>query len=195
MAPPKGSAGPGLRGDDFSHYQSQAQFNAALPNLSWAALKATQGTGYTDPTFKSRWTQLGKQQQQLPLRIAYGFLTPGNGTAQANYLMQTVGINGKMPAGTRLALDFEGAALKSPQVLRDASNRIHAVTGQWPLVYASTSALSTVKQMAPQAAIWEANYSSPESSNLITQYSSKPLDQDRFNGTMQQLRAFAGYSN
>lgn len=184
-----------LAGADFYHGNSQAEFNAALPKLSWVALKAGQGTSYTDEAFKSRWAQVGNLQQQgkMPLRIAYEYLDPGNGAAQASHLLSTVGINGKLPAGTRLALDFEGAALKSPQTLKDAAQAIYNKTGQWPIVYASTSVLPTVKKYVPQAPIWEANYNQKLDDSPFDQYTDKPFDQDLFNGTLTQLKAFAGY--
>ena len=130
-----------LHGADTSAYQSNAQFQGTLKGAKWSAIKATQGTDYTDPTFKARWKELGEKVKsgQLKLRMAYGFLNPGNGTDQAKHLLSTLGIKGKMPAGTRVALDWEGPALGDSNTLKQAADYIHKTTGTWPVVYCSES--------------------------------------------------------
>jgi hypothetical protein len=110
--------GPGqLVGSDTSHYQSDATFHAAIKNSQFAAIKATQGTSYTDPAFKKRWAELGHKidQGKMSLRVAYCFLDKGNGEAQAKHFLNELGIHGKLKDGTRLALDWEASALSSPQ--------------------------------------------------------------------------------
>lgn len=193
------SAG-GIAGGDFYHGNSNQLFNNALPHLGWAALKATQGTGYKDPSFQSRWSQLGQLQAagKMPLRVAYGFLTPGNGAAQANALMTAAHVNGPLPAGSRLMLDWEAGALKSPQTLTQAAQTIYNRTGSWPMVYASSANIPAAHRAVPNAPLWEARYLKNGAivhNYPFTQYSDHPYDQDMFNGNMQQLRQFAGYNN
>src|SRR5581483_1088110 len=54
------SPGPGqLQGSDTSEWQSEAEFHSAIENDQFAVIKASQGTGFTDSTFKGRWDELG----------------------------------------------------------------------------------------------------------------------------------------
>jgi GH25 family lysozyme M1 (1,4-beta-N-acetylmuramidase) len=191
--------GPGqLKGADTSHYQSDSTFADTIKNAKWSAIKATQGTHYVDPTYKARWNELGKKVESgsMKLRVAYHYLDPGNGAAQAKHFLDTLGVDGPLPDGTRLALDWEGPALGSPGTLRDAANYIHKVTGLWPLVYVQGSKVSVAKQTVPHAPIWEAAWSSHiDKSVPFVQYSDGPVyDHDVFNGTVAALKRFAGYA-
>jgi GH25 family lysozyme M1 (1,4-beta-N-acetylmuramidase) len=186
-----------LQGADTSHYQSDATFAQSIAGRQFSAIKATEGTGYTDPTFRNRWDMLGRKIQdgQMSCRIAYHFMTPGNGTAQANHFLDTLGIHGKLPAGTRLALDWEASALNDPGALHDAAARIHEVTGNWPLIYTSASQVSRAQSAAPNAPLWVAKWSSDIPGNVpFVQYSDGPgYDHDVFNGSLADLRKFAGF--
>src|SRR6185503_18084794 len=52
------SPGPGqLQGADTSSWQDQGTFEQSIAGAQWAAIKATEGTGYTDPTFQARWNE------------------------------------------------------------------------------------------------------------------------------------------
>ena len=205
--------GPGkLLGADSSHWVSNAQFQRSLRGAKWGAIGATQGTRYVDPTFHARWREMGQKVKsgQMKLRIAYHFMEPGNGVAQAQHFLNTVGVHGKLKAGTRLCLDFEQSALSDPGALRDAANYIHKVTGVWPLVYVQGSALGEARGAVPQAPIWEAAWSAPDGQNggagndnrnvPFFQYAGDvPVngdahDFDVFNGNLASLEKFAGWT-
>jgi GH25 family lysozyme M1 (1,4-beta-N-acetylmuramidase) len=192
--------GPGrLEGADTSHWQSDAEFQKSIAGTKWTAIKATQGTGYTDPSFKARWDLLGQKVQggEMTLRVAYLFLDPGNGAAQAQHFLDVLNVHGPLPAGTRLALDWETAALNSPATLRDAANYIHQVTGLWPLIYVQASKLSVAKATVPEAPIWEAawNHGKIKTDVPFFQYSNGPgHDHDVFNGDENALKRFAGWA-
>jgi GH25 family lysozyme M1 (1,4-beta-N-acetylmuramidase) len=190
--------GPGhLFGADTSHYQSDATFQQSLRGARFSSIKATEGTGYVDPTFKKRWAELGTAitKGSMKLRIAYHFMTPGNGKAQAQFFMKELGIHGKLAPGTRLALDWEASALKDPKALHDAATEIHRVTGLWPLVYTSGSQVARAKQAVPAAPLWEAKWGGAVPSNVpFVQYNDGPsYDRDVFNGTLSALETFAGW--
>jgi hypothetical protein len=186
-----------LSGADTSHYQSNATFEQSIRGKQFTAIKATEGTGYTDPNLRSRWNELGKKIQagKMSLRVAYHFLTPGNGAGQAKHFLATLGIHGKLPAGTRLALDWEGAALSSPKTLHDAANYVHKVTGLWPLIYTSASRVAAARAAAPQAPMWEAKWGGSVPTNVpFVQTADGPgFDHDVFNGNLAALRKFAGF--
>ncbi|MFO0601397.1 MAG: GH25 family lysozyme [Myxococcaceae bacterium] len=187
-----------LGGSDTSHYQSKATFERAIAHSQFAAIKATEGTSYTDPTFKARWAELGKKidQGKMSLRVAYLFLDKGNGVGQAKHFLNTLGIHGKLKPGTRLALDWEASALSSPQTLKDAANYIHKVTGLWPMVYTSASRVAQARQVVPNAPMWEAKWTNGRADHNVpfVQYSDGPgYDHDVFNGSLADLRKFAGF--
>jgi len=186
-----------LTGADTSHWQSGGTFEQSIAGKQFSAIKATDGTGYVDPSFKQRWNELGQKiaQGKMSLRIAYQFMQPGNGTAQANHFLDTLGVHGKLPAGTRLALDWEASSLKDPKALHDAANRIHDVTGVWPLIYTSASQVSRARAAVPQAPMWEAKWSGSAPGNVpFVQTSDGPgFDHDVFNGDLAALRKFAGF--
>jgi LysM repeat protein len=206
--PAKGSPAPSggawvqtpgaLSGEDSSAWQSDAQFQQSIQGAQWTAIKATEGTTFTDPTFQTRWNELGQKVQsgQMKLRVAYDFLDPGNGTAQAQHFLDTLGVKGPLPAGTRLALDWEGSALSDPQALTDAANQIHQVTGLWPLVYTSASNVPAAKAAVPNAPLWEADWGAPDQKNVpFDQVNDGPgVDHDVFNGNLAALEKFAGWT-
>jgi GH25 family lysozyme M1 (1,4-beta-N-acetylmuramidase) len=191
--------GPGrLEGADTSHWQSDATFQRSIQGSQWTALKATQGTRYVDPSFKGRWAQLGQkiEKGEMTLRVAYLFLDPGNGAGQAKHFLDTLDIHGPLPAGTRLALDWETAALKSPATLKEAAEYIHQVTGLWPLIYVQASKLAVAKATVPEAPIWEAAWGRGIKTDVpFFQYSDGPgYDHDVFNGDLAALKRFAGFA-
>lgn len=190
--------GPGsLQGADTSAWQSDAEFNASIRGAKWSVIKATEGTNWNDPTFKARWNKLGQlvKSGQMKLRMAYLFLHPGNAVTQAKHFLDQVGVHGKLPAGTRLALDWEGAAFSDPAGLGQAARYIHQVTGVWPVVYVQGSKVSAARAAAPNCPIWEAAYGSGVNRSVpFFQYSDGPgYDHDVFNGNLAALEKFAGY--
>jgi GH25 family lysozyme M1 (1,4-beta-N-acetylmuramidase) len=191
--------GPGtLQGADTSHYQSDATFQQTIKNAQFTCIKATQGTHYVDPTFKSRWELLGKKidQGEMTLRVAYLFLDPGNGAGQAKHFLDTLNIHGKLKPGTRLALDWEAQALGSPSTLKEAAEYIHKVTGLWPLIYTSASQVPRAQAAVPQAPLWKAAWGSGiKHDTPFFQYSDGPVyDHDVFNGDLKALKRFAGFT-
>jgi peptidoglycan hydrolase-like protein with peptidoglycan-binding domain/GH25 family lysozyme M1 (1,4-beta-N-acetylmuramidase) len=192
-----------------------AAFKKDIQGQKFTFVKASEGTSYKNPYFKSQWADLGKQvaSGKMDLRVAYHFLDAGsdsNGVAQAKAFLSEVGVKGKLPAGTRLALDFEGSALKTPGVLKAAADYIHKVTGDWPLVYTSSGSEGLAHEMVPSAPKWEANYGPsykgldnkggavlPSRSDTFDQYSDgkaygKSFDLNVFNGSEAALKKFAG---
>jgi len=132
----------------------------------------------------------------MTLRVAYEFLVPGDGAAQAKHLLDTLGISGPLDAGTRLALDWEADALNDPQALKDAATYVQQVTGLWPLVYCQAGDVAQARALLPDAPIWEAKWTGSDPSDVaIVQYSDGPNnDHDVFNGDLQALQKFAGFN-
>jgi GH25 family lysozyme M1 (1,4-beta-N-acetylmuramidase) len=191
--------GPGsLRGADTSMWEGKSTFEQSIRGAKWSAIKASEGTGWVDPTFKARWNELGKKikEGKMKLRVAYQFMHAGNGVAQARHFLNTVGVHGKLPAGTRLCLDWESGALSDPRALHDAAKYIHKVTGVWPMVYVQGSEMGRAKAAVPHAPIWEAAWGGAVNRNVpFFQYSDGPrYDHDVFNGNVKALEKFAGWA-
>ncbi|MBK7857454.1 MAG: peptidoglycan-binding protein [Archangiaceae bacterium] len=189
-----------MHGYDLSHWQSDATFSSLLnkPSTRFMAIKATDGVSGTDSTFKKRWAAMGKKLEpgKFDLRIAYHFLQPGNGRAQADHFLKTLGIHGKLQPGTRLALDWEASSLSSPSALKDAAKRIHEVTGTWPLIYCSASNIGRAHSLVPNSPIWDAHWS-PTSADwkfpFVQTGIKNNVDQDVFTGSELALRKWAGW--
>ena len=87
------AGGATLPGIDVSSYQGIIDWNQVHgAGYAWAYAKATEGTGYRDPTFPGNWS--GMQSAGLS-RGAYHFFHPGDdGTTQADYYLGYVGTLG-----------------------------------------------------------------------------------------------------
>lgn len=119
-----------LKGTDISAYQD------TIPAGDFCILKATEGTGYIDPPFVTRWKHL---LQNGTLRGAYHFAHPSNDpTAEVDFFLSIV-----QPAGLTgadlLCLDFEVddnmSVSHCAQWARTWCQRVQTVTGQRPVVY------------------------------------------------------------
>lgn len=95
-------------GADISHYQGS--FNPATYKAAgedFVIVKATESTGYLDPTFKARWAAAGSAGLA---RAAYHFARPGDGgpDAQADHFVRATKAAG-WRSGDGWALDMEDA--------------------------------------------------------------------------------------
>jgi GH25 family lysozyme M1 (1,4-beta-N-acetylmuramidase) len=202
---------PGL---DVSHYQGDIYWPTVYAKgARFAYIKASESTTYVDPKFGQNYA--GARAAGL-VRGAYHFALPdrSSGTTQADYLLAHGG--GLSPDGMTLPpmLDMEynpyGATCYglSPNSMalwvRAFSDRIHARTNRYPTIYTTTNWWSTCTgNNAGFGAnpLFIARYNSTVgtlpagwSAYTMWQYASSgtfPGDQDRFNGTLAQMQAFA----
>lgn len=199
-----------VQGIDVSHWQGTVNWAGHWNNgKRFVWIKATEGTSYTDPKFGANYT--GSYNQGF-IRGAYHFALPNvsSGATQANYFSSHGGGwsgDGKTLPG---ALDLEynpyGATcygLSKAQMtswIRDFSNTYHARWGKYPAIYTSTSWWNQCvgSSFSSTNPLWVARYNStvgelPYNWGYYTvwQYSSDPIDQNVFNGSMDQLKTFA----
>ncbi|MCW2903650.1 MAG: Lysozyme [Streptosporangiaceae bacterium] len=206
----------GLPGLDVSGYQGNVDWNAVRANgATFAYVKATEGTGYTNPYFSQQY--VGSYNVGL-VRGAYHFALPdrSSGAAQANYL---AGHGGGWSADNRTlpaALDIEynpyGATCYglSQSAMRswiaDFINTYRARTGRWATIYTTTdwwkSCTGNYSGFAANNPLWIARYAGsvgelPAGWGVHTfwQWASQPGtfpgDQDVFNGSSSRLVALA----
>jgi GH25 family lysozyme M1 (1,4-beta-N-acetylmuramidase) len=172
-------------------------------------VKATEGTGYTNPYFSQQYN--GSYDQGF-IRGAYHFATPdtSSGADQANYFSDHGGgwsADGRTLPG---ALDMEYnpygdtcyglSPSEMTAWIKDFSDTYHARWSKWPAIYTSTSWWSQCVDgdFSSTNPLWVARYSSSPgtlpccwSTYTVWQYSSDPIDQNVFNGSYERLQAFA----
>ncbi|GII25440.1 hypothetical protein Pme01_50370 [Planosporangium mesophilum] len=216
LNPTAAAAAPaGLPGMDVSGHQGNVNWQAAWNNgARFAYVKATEGTGYTSPSFAQQYN--GSYNVGM-IRGAYHFALPdrSTGATQANYFVDHGGgwsKDGKTLPG---ALDIEynpyGATCYG---LSQASmrswiasfvNQYYARTGRWATIYTTTDWWTTctgnTSQFAANNPLWIARYSSTVGTlpagwgaYSFWQYASSgtfPGDQNVWNGTLDRLKVLA----
>jgi len=203
---------PGL---DVSGYQPDVNWSSvASKGGKFVYIKATEGTGYRNPSFAKQYN--GSYKAGL-IRGAYHFARPdiSSGTTQANYFVDHGGgwsADGKTLPG---ALDMEynpyGATCyglsgsSMVQWVRDFSNRVKARTNRYPTIYTSTSWWNQCTGgsgiFGGTNPLWVPRYGSSVGTlpagwgvRTIWQYADSgtfPGDQNRFNGALDRLKIFA----
>lgn len=192
-----------MDGIDISNWQAGLDLGA-VP-CDFVIIKATEGSGYVDPTFTGfteRSLALGK------LTGAYHYARGDDPVTEANQFINTV-----RPYVGRilLALDWESGgntAWGNSDWIRRFVNHVHEVTGVWPLVYTQASALDQPPQdILDHCPLWVAQYADMNTTGyqptpwnegayqcLIRQYSGTgrlpgwngDLDLDKYYGTREQ---------
>jgi GH25 family lysozyme M1 (1,4-beta-N-acetylmuramidase) len=215
FAAPAGAVA-GIPGMDVSGYQGNVNWTAAWNNgARFAYVKATEGTGYTNPYFAQQYN--GSYNVGM-IRGSYHFARPNvsSGATQANYFVDHGGgwsRDGKTLPG---ALDIEwnpysgGTCYGLSQSgmvawIKSFSDQYHARTTRWPVIYTATSWWSqctgNLGDFTSTNPLWVARYSSsvgalPFAWGVYTfwQYADSgvfPGDQDTFNGAYDRLQALA----
>jgi GH25 family lysozyme M1 (1,4-beta-N-acetylmuramidase) len=211
------AAGPTLPGIDVSHYQGIIDWGqVAGSGIKWGYTKATEDTGYVDPTFAGNWSGM---KAAGVVRGAYHFFHPSvDGKAQADFFLATVGPlgAGDLPP----MLDWEvtdGVSGSTAAASADAFiAEIQARTGKTPVIYTSPglwSGFGVPRSYAAEplcvaeyfscfcnSAGYCPNTPSGWSSWVMWQYSdrgsvpgiSTQVDLDTFNGDAAALAAFTG---
>ncbi|GAA1957499.1 lysozyme [Kitasatospora viridis] len=202
-------------GLDVSSYQGNVDWATVAANGgSFAYVKATEGTGYTNPYFAQQYN--GSYDYGL-IRGAYHFALPNasSGATQATYFVNHGG--GWSADGKTLppALDIEynpyGATCyglsQSAMVswIASFSNTVDSLTGRYPTIYTTTDWWSTCTGnyggFGATNPLWIARYNTSPgtlpngwSYQTFWQYADSgtfPGDQDYFNGAPDRLQALA----
>ncbi|GAB2742418.1 lysozyme [Kitasatospora kifunensis] len=202
-------------GLDVASYQGDVNWSATAANgAGFAYVKATEGTGYTNPYFAQQYD--GSYDAGL-IRGAYHFALPNasSGATQADYF---VGHGGGWSADGRTlppALDIEynpyGASCyglsQGAMVswIQDFSDTVDNLTGRYPTIYTTTdwwsSCTGNYGGFGATNPLWIARYDSSPGTlpngwayQSFWQYADSgtfPGDQDTFNGAYDRLQALA----
>ncbi|KAL2785168.1 glycoside hydrolase superfamily [Aspergillus keveii] len=139
-----GLAYAAVQGFDISNWQPNVDYQGAYDSgARFVMIKATEGTGYTDPTFSKHYT--GATNAGL-IRGGYHFARPSSssGSAQATYFLAHGG--GWSADGITLPgmLDLEAgcyglSASAMVSWIEDFGETYKAKAGRYPMIYTTTS--------------------------------------------------------
>lgn len=204
-----------VKGMDVSGWQGNVAWSTAWANgARFAYVKATEGTGYTNPYFAQQYN--GSYNVGM-IRGAYHFALPdrSSGATQADYFVNRGGgwsADGKtLPGAVDLEYNPYGATCyglsKSGMAswITSFSNRYRTRTGRYPVIYTSTSwwtqCLGTAGNYSATSPLWVARYSTsvgtlPYAWTYYTfwQFADSgifPGDQNVFNGAYDRLQVLA----
>lgn len=206
------AAGTQTPGIDVSSHQGNVTWSTQWSaGKKFAYVKATEGTSYRNPYFGQQYT--GSYGVGM-IRGAYHFALPSSSSArdQANHFVANGGgwsRDGKTLPGV---LDIEynpyGATCYglSQATMRSwiasFASRYKTLTGRDVIIYSTTDWMTqctgNTGAFASRNPLWIARYASsagtlPRGWDYYSfwQYTSTPIDQNYFNGTMSQLRSMA----
>jgi lysozyme len=192
---------------DLSHYDNVSQdfVTVAKAGIVAVILKATQGTGFIDPTFLPRVAEARAAGLEVG---AYHFLDGSNPAAQAAHFLAVAASEGGV---SWLALDWEPYPNSQASVMAaaTAATSIHIATGEWPVLYAGRYMLSVPNQTLAKCALWLSEYGTRPicppgwsqwklwqhtdgqvGSAVVPVPGIGPCDRSKFAGTVDQLRVW-----
>lgn len=202
-----------LNGIDIASYQAGLDF-FKVP-CDFAIIKATQGTGYTNPDC----VRAVEQAMSLGKGVGvYHYISGGNAVAEANFFINSI-LNwiGKV----MICLDWESnqnSAWGNESYLEQVVNQVIARTGVPPMIYVQASRYNQVAEVAKRhnCGLWIAQYADMNPTGYqntpwnegaytcaIRQYSSSGqlngwngnLDLNKFYGSLDDFRKYYGSSS
>jgi GH25 family lysozyme M1 (1,4-beta-N-acetylmuramidase) len=206
------SATATVYGIDVSGHQGNVDWNYWWgQGKRFAFVKATEGTSYKNPYFAQQY--VGSYNRGF-IRGAYHFALPdrSSGPTQANFLASNGGAwsrdNQTLPAALDMEWNPYGSACYGKSQagmkawIKDFHDTYHGRTGRWPVIYTSTSwwnqCVGGGHGFQNTVPLWVARYNStvgtlPSGWTVWSfwQYSSSPIDQNRWNGSLDRLRVLA----
>lgn len=142
-----------LNGIDIASYQ--AGMNTATIPADFVIIKATEGTGYTNPTWRKQADAALAAGKKLGL---YHFQRAANPQAEADFFVRTI----KPYIGKAvLVLDYEANDVPGTAGAKQWLDRVYHTTGVRPMIYTSTSWENSRNFSAIAAAnygLWIAQY-------------------------------------
>lgn len=202
-----------LNGIDIAGYQAGLDFSK-VP-CDFAIIKATQGTGYTNPDC----VRAVEQAMSLGKGVGvYHYISGGNAVAETNFFIDSI-LNwiGKV----MICLDWEfdqNSAWGNESYLEQVILQVIARTGVFPMIYAPASRYNQVAEVAKRhnCGLWIAQYADRNPTGYqntpwnegaytcaIRQYSGSgrlngwngDLDLDKFYGSLDDFRKYYGSSS
>ena len=187
------TANAAMNGIDVASHQTDT-VTCAVKSYDFAIVKASQGTFYRNPKMAAQLTCAQNRGKKIGV---YHYASGTNATAEADYFVNSIG---GYRGQALLALDFEmgsNAVYYSANAgawIRAFVNRVHSVTGVWPVIYIPESGVWKIpSDVRANCGIWPAAYANM----YATGWQSNPWHGGRFNETMRQYSSegvLAGYT-
>lgn len=206
------AAGPTVQGVDVSYYEATIDWaKAKASGIDFAFVRVSDGKSFKDPKFAAYWASA---KAAGVVRGAYQFFRPNQDVAGQADLMIAALAGTYAPGDLPPVIDVEATGGLAPATVaarvRTWVDRVKAAVGVAPIVY--TGKYFWRDQVGGPAsfggnALWVAQYTSlcpdlpaPWTTWTFWQHSetgtvpgiSGKVDLDTFNGTIDDLRAFAG---
>lgn len=185
-----------LLGADVSHH-NYGEINPALFDFVW--LKATEGRTYKDPKMEEFLTDMAEQcgSDSVPFIGFYHYARAESNLPEEEADNFVKAIEPHI-GNCMMALDWEGESAKiAPTWAVRWLNRVKALTGHTPLIYASTSITKKLEVVATAGyPLWIAHYvkagvKQPTIYNWsdykFWQFTNAPFDVDIFKGSRADL--------
>ena len=168
-----------LNGIDISSYQ--AWLDLSKVPCDFAIVKATQGTGYTNPDC----VRAVEQAMSLGKGVGvYHYISGGNAVAEANFFINSI-LNwiGKV----MICLDWESnqnSAWGNESYLEQVVNQVIARTGVPPMIYVQASRYNQVAEVAERhnCGLWIAQYADMN----LTGYQNTPWNEGAYTCAIRQ---------
>ena len=172
-----------LNGIDIASYQAGLDFSK-VP-CDFAIIKATQGTGYTNPDC----VRAVEQAMSLGKGVGvYHYISGGNAVAEADFFINSI-LNwiGKV----MICLDWEldqNSAWGDESYLEQVINQVIARTGVPPMIYAPASRYNQVAEVAKRhnCGLWIAQYADMNP----TGYQNTPWNEGAYTCAIRQYSGF-----
>jgi lysozyme len=200
-------------GIDVSHHQEMVDWQKVkAAGISFALVKATEGTGFVDPRFDDNWR--GMKEAGI-VRGAYHFFHPGqDASKQAAFLARVLGLEQTdLPPVLDLETDDGMDAATVVKRVEQWLKQVEQLLGRKPMIYTGGWFWNPIAEALGQAPawtdaypIWVAHYANALQPSLPTGWSrwtiwqytdqgkvdgvfggNPPVDVNRFNGSMQDL--------
>lgn len=201
--------GPMVKGIDVSYWQEQVDWDAVRgAGVEFAFVRLSYGEVFKDPRFEENWA--GAKQAGL-IRGAYQYFRPEQDPLeQAQLLLDSIASDPLGPNDLPAVLDVEQtdglSSSKVRQRMQIWLDAVEAGTGKRPIIYSAAFMENVIGSGFSDYPLWVANYTKscprlPSGwSDWVFWQSSESgkvagvqgnVDLDHFNGTREQLLAFA----
>nr|DAM75925.1 MAG TPA: hypothetical protein [Caudoviricetes sp.] len=152
-------------------------------DYDFAVVKATQGVGYTNPAMTSQTQCVQSKGKSLGF---YHYAGGGDATREADHFVNTIRPPHTHIGRAVLVLDWESyqnTAWGNGNWIRAFTDRVHARTGVWPLVYVSAAFIHQIPaDVRAKCGLWVAQYAS----NAMTGWQVRPWNYGRYGEAMRQ---------
>ena len=145
-----------VRGVDVSHYQGAIDWEVLSgQGISFAFIKATEGSSSTDECFRENWSDAGKTGLRIGAYHFFSFESAGKTQAE-NFITAVETVPGMLPPAADVE-PYGGFDELTPEVLKElavwlADTEEHY--GMKPVIYTTAAYYGAIRKAFPEHDIW-----------------------------------------